>query len=623
MKTDVFLAGASVVSGLALFAVALTLGKGFGLSLVFVVGPTLYLVFSKRPAATELPASTKLTAIHWLVPALLLGFGLYSITQFLYARPLEYFVAVSAFVCLISAQIFSPIRSKSVEAAWLVSILILSIAIRLSLLYEFPQLVGDDPWYHAFLINQIVSNGQFYVPVLGSPTYAWDSSAVSYYEGFPVFHYLVATVRLVSDLPLKETLALTASGMETFSLVYVYMISRVVLSDAGGALLATLLVSVSSWYIVWGSWVLAPMSLGLVFFALMVWLLLNDKLGSKKRIFYGFFFITALALNYTHPIASLLGLLFLVGACIERVWRPGARIPERLSNYVMLILFAAVLLLGEWALATPFLNERLAALKAELGLGLRIGSIGPIIREWWHFELDNVGNYILLAFALTGFLVWVGTRPWSKRKLILLFSSSLLFVAMYLFPFVGVASIQPQRWYVFLYVLLAPAVVAGLRHSFRGRNGRTRLLGLLLIIGIFSFAMITSTDVNFDNPLYGTHNVSRSGSFYESEIRAAEFAASRHDRPFYVDADYTSYFIWVLREPAYVIDFSRPESFGDYRGLVLIRDYVFDHPTWLNASGTWVRHIDRGSIEGSLLRLNLLYSNGNVTVHSSSGLSTP
>lgn len=594
-----------------------TIQKGVGLSFSLLISSVSYLIISGRKVIHEetlrpLARSTlgKL-AVYVTITIFLLLFLIFSTSFLLYRRSLEYFLIASIFCIVIATEIYVMPHPNSEIFIWIVmsQILLISVSLRWSIIFEFPKsLIGPDTWYHSFIWRHILETGRLYTHELVTLA----PYQISGYSSFPFYDLVVSTTQLLTSLPsLKESVTFSIGTFEVLSLLFVFLISRKMLADVRWALLATLMVGVSNWHITFGYW-LTPTSLGLGFFAVLVYLLLSNTSKTHKRNFLLILFFLG-AMTLTHTVSSFILVVTIVLSFLAELLFL-RRYPRKEKIGIFLALLSVVLLLAYWAYGSNFLQLATLRARADIMTTKGILSLSPAMKSFTTHELDNFGMYVFYGLALMGCLTWFKEKA-TFNKVMIIVSSSTLILFLYAFWFFGLRSILSERWISFSYVLIAVLAAQGLKLivNLSSRQKYTLIILSMLFLS-FTFPMITSNYANMDSPLYGKSEVMRY-SFLDSEIIALDRISKSFNGNVYTDQLVSEYFYWVLESDMIAIDFNKSKFSLLPNEVAIIREYIYERPTQLPNFGSLIRVTPTFKNEIQDIH-NIIYCNPEVTVYS-------
>jgi hypothetical protein len=441
----------------------------------------------------------------------------------------------------------------------------------------------------------------------------WTPEQVSGYGSFPFMHLIVSMTSLVTSISSYKISSVFSIGVfDVASLLFVFLMTRRILSDVRLALFATLFVGVSNWHIVSG-FALIPQSLGYGLFALIIYLLV--KQGSEPTYSNLLLIIlTLFSMIFSHTLTSFVLVVTIVTFFLSKRFYPYfiknlSVIRQKVGVTLPITLFSGISVLVYWIFYADFFTERLFSLKWDLTT--RTGMASPAFKSYLHYEFDQLGIYLLYVLAMIGFLVWLKKRKRSLLKVTIITSAGTLLLFMYGCWLFGLRSILPERWFLFVIFLIAAPAAEGLKNLvITVKREKTFVLTSLLIFSL-TFLMITTGDANRDSPLFRKEEV-EGVSYLESEMRAADMINGFFNGNIFIDWGFSDYFRWVLKKKDITsINFTafKPPT----EGIVIERSYIYERPTQLRPFGPYIR-VNR-TFESTLQKMNKVYCNGEVAAY--------
>jgi hypothetical protein len=237
----------------------------------------------------------------------------------------------------------------------------------------------------------------------------------------------------------------------------------------------------------------------------------------------------------------------------------------------------------------------------------------PVVRNYLHYEVDQVGIYLLYFLAILGVLALLKRRK-TPVGLTLIAGACGLSVLAYGGLLLNFQSILPERWFLFLSLFIAVLAAVGLVGLIGAFKKKVGVILLVLLIFSTTFLMITSTESNTDSPLFWKGEVVGT-SYKQSEIQAADTLNAYSNETIYVDHMFADYFWWDLKKEISIINFS---SFvPPNRGVLIERSYIYERPTRLWFAGPYAK-VDQ-TFQVDLQPMDKIYSNGEVNAYHSPG----
>jgi len=598
--------------------ISLFLRYGIGLALSVLIPCLVYLLLrtdSDNDMATlqsYFIGHSKVRIVHLV--GLVLTAVLFVISVFFlrYSRPVGYFVFASAISVVISIEIVTLPKKPSLAQVG-------SIILQMSLLFaslswgvilEFPGLPLYDPWYHEVLTQYIINNGHV-IPSTFIFPFSPDQAAQDY-SPFPFFHIIVATTSLVAGILSYKMSVIGSIGLfQIASLLFVFLSAKKILLDIRLALFAMFFVGISDWSITYGIY-LIPQTLGYGLFALLFFLLIRNA-EKPTRTNLVLIFATFLVILFSHTVTTFISLLlitiFFASSFLYPYFIKGESVTvqrRKLSFVFVLAIFASVL--TYWVLFTSFLVQRTRSFIENI---TKVSGVAePIATSYFHYEFNQIGIYLLWFLAIVGCLLWLRSKKASQVKFSILCSFCFLALFMYTATVAGLTTFIPERWFVFVFILGAIPAAEGLNLIRKRLRRRWLLVLTCCLIFSLAFFMISAGDANLDNALFGKDEVT-AYSYTQSEMTAANTITHFFNGTIYTDSDFSTYFIWSLNVNITILNLTNPTLPGE--GVVIIRQYIFDHPDQAYSDGPYIR------VNSTLLNMfqqaNKIYSNGQVDAY--------
>lgn len=518
---DLAFAVAALLFG-AFWAVRLGVEQPNQTGLAVFIFSLLYLLFRKKinisQSLPQLKAGANIKKINQVIFILSLCASIWILHDNLYFRPLSYFIITLVAAASIIWEIFYSTDSKGSQAFTLCKIIALGVIVRAGIYYQFPGIRGVDPWAHNAIVQQIASSG--YIPdYINTAGITFNS-----YNIFPIFHIVGATTQITTSLSTYDAIFASVGFFEILSCVFIFLIGRKLVNVKAG-LLSALIFCLSADSL-WHGTQIIPMSLGIGFVAMLLYIILARDRKNIANI--AMMLLIAVALIWTHTIAAFVMLIMLLGIIIgtslyKRLARNSAhRVMVSLSFVVLFFVF----IISWWMRIqvegqASFFETQVLKLRWALGPGFMV--VGPpteLYAPYLAILLDRGGYILLLGLGMIGSLIYLHPRNRSLNgiALVSVIASVILAARLIRAPSVQHA-ILTGRWTVFEYIALSTLAmvgIIGLVNVIRGNRGR--LIMVLFMVLLILFPMITNTSSNTDNPLF-RYDVYRTG-YTESELTA-------------------------------------------------------------------------------------------------------
>ncbi|MFC1912773.1 hypothetical protein ACFLX7_01055 [Chloroflexota bacterium] len=446
-----------------------------------------------------------------------------------YSIPITYFISTAVVCLIITLDIFS---MPSEKTAYTKIILLKIIALSLLLIwipyYKFLNM-GVDPWYHMQFIREVLIES--HIPSIGH----------QYYKDFAAMHLIVAGVKIITGLAIKNSMMFIGS-IGVISLLTTFCLGKILFNEKVG-LLAALFLGFSNDFIFWGYYVI-PMSLGISLVMVLIYLVIKGTIASPGLATKFLFLVLALVLVYTHTIATLVFLIMITSLYLSNRLshtRAKRRLPVFLSYSTLF--FFGVVVTAYWLYISGFLVQTVVPTIArafsfpayEFAYPNLPVNITPIL-------LNSIGLMFLMGFGAVAVLYYWNHRHDYQAFLMLIAAGFGPAIFIYSASLTGQDSILlPDRWEVFILVPLSMVAASGVflvYHSFRSQL--LKILSLILIVLILSFSMISTSLYGHSNPLRDKDRSVR-GFFFDSEIVAAEAITNYYEGEITSDLFYITY----------------------------------------------------------------------------------
>jgi len=434
------------------------------------------------------------------------------------------------------------------------------------------------------------------------------------YADFPITHLNIMAVRVITQLDPKDSLFLSIGLFYIFSTLFVFLLGQRLINTKTG-LLAALLISITSFHIGWGAW-LIPCSLGIGIFAMLLWLIFKGNRNVSSTLML---IIMSFVLVLTHTIAALVAALALVFFLIaNQVFKrlPGASGEQINVGYSFLALFW-VFLLARWIYSfyspsKSFFDAVLGWFVSALRVDVQYTGAAFEALATPQGTLNRVGFLMLIGFIVIGSLFWLSQKAISNKRVAIIIGALGLSVVTFVLPFFNIENFIPGRWLPFIAVLGAAIAAGGILALSRLLNGRVmKSLLMVLIVFIFSMFMVNSYGVNTRTPFYGKDYMQdpQRYAFNESELSAIDTISEIYDGKITTDNEYRKLPLATQVGQERAISLSIEE---ENEGLIVIREYVYRHGIFAGqANEQSTRLLDSFSSSG----YNMVYNNGEVKAY--------
>ncbi len=490
----------------------------------------------------------------------------------------------------------------------LLEIAIVSILARIRIFFAYPSLLGNDMWFHASFVQQLVALGK--VP------------AIPGYESFPVFHILVTVLYEVLGIAVKEAIFVVGASQVGVILI-LFMICRRFFGERIGLVAATLGSFISEIF----AWSIAviPMTLGLLFFILIIYLLVIRSESLRHAGVAGVLIaFLLLVMAVTHPLSAAILLVFLV-----LLWFAGVAMRSYVEGRrfvtFTLVVITSTIFVGYWMYASGFFGQVVLALSYGFTLDYYLISPGVgsnLYASFW----DALANGVLAFLAIIGtfiILTRARRRPSVKPQEILL--ATLVLASFIVFSHLArLNALLPGRWLAFASILLTIPSSLGFARLITNQNGTLSGVRFVVVLSIVALIMLTNVRTNIDQatPFAKTPR----SALTEAELKALEFFSRSSVQALVTDTYYANAIQHLDSGSVRVRDGSAFLS-GDtqsFNGILLLRSevrwgVVFAEPP--PGGGYWIQVQYESEYIHLLIwnsTMGLLYDNGKVIGLSSS-----
>ncbi len=454
-----------------------------------VITSALYLLLRKRLLKAsenfQFEPTRKFIYINNIIFFLSLSLSVWFLYNTLYSRPLIYFILVAVACASIALEILYS-NNKKWAGLILIKILLIGITFYGGIYYEFPgDIYGVDTKFHNEITEQTIEYGHI---VHGQP-----------YSYFPIFHIFAASTSILTSLNVYNSIFLSMTFLYVFSVIFVFLIGQKLINKQAGFLAALMLV-VGDYRNFFGSAPI-PMSLGAVFFTMILYLLIvNTPNPSYKRII-AFFLLSILIL--THTIAGFVMFAALISLFI---WKNITNYLNNISVSKFTLLWSTaitfgVMLIAYWMHAfqsggLSFFDQQLYVLNIALTQDVEF-AVGAAEKVSYYvptgiFEifLIHLGYLIFLGMGIIG--IYILLKDKNEFKVPLCLTMVVLFAITYGVSLFGIGVLLQSRWFTFIYVILAIVSAFGIFKLANLINKKFREIAVVTIIFLLSLIMITS-----------------------------------------------------------------------------------------------------------------------------------
>ena len=449
-----------------------------------------------------------------------------------YIIPISFYILISALYTIICIEIFFINEKSKLRYIPLFQIIIVSLLLRLAIYFQYPSILGVDPWETSTMLNDIASRGYFPSEYM--------------YSKFPLFPFHSVASLLITGLEYKYCLFLTIGIIELSSISFVFFISRSICNFKTGVLVS-LLFSFYPAFIAFGTHSIIAMSMGITIFAIVCYLIIKNykEQSIKLTILLIVFLITAILNHTIVPVICLFLIFsFIIGKYLYRFIENKKTDKDKAS--ITLTLFFGVSLLGYWMWVSGFIGYIAESIKFAFqvaeGEYIKPSSSLEKINIFESF-FENIQFYLIIFLLVFGVLVWLNKKNRTYERYQILVFAGAIYLLLAVVNITGYDALLPDRWEPFLFIFLAIIICFSLI-EFSKKSKTSGKMIVASIVFILSFSMIISNQANVNAPLY--NSVQRC-ALEKSEMNAADFIYQNSNETIYTDVYESLYFRDILQ----------------------------------------------------------------------------
>ena len=400
---------------------------------------------------------------------------------YLYERSTLFLIIVCITAILLGIEIIQfQTNFKFLSSFWTFSkIIVLAILIRSSIYYQFPGVVGVDPFYHIDFINYLLMNGFLRIG---------DT-----YFHFPAMHIFVAAVSIISNLSPIDSFFFIGI-IEVISLIFVYLLGKKLFNNQIG-LLSCLIISLSSEHILWGYWIIA-MSFALCLIPMLIYILFtkNDK---NNKIYTIFVLFIILIVYLTHTVASFVLLLYLI---IYWFFSHSMNIlPFNCSKRNLFGIFFVVISLLLLSFYWIYISDFFEYIGGSIVNSFRftkwdkssVSGTKSLIESTW----DYLGINLFGFFSIIGTLFILNIKNRNINRIHLILTSLCMTICVFFLYISGSNAVLFGRWPVFIMLFLSIPCSLGIYMTLF-ISKKYQLVTIVIVLLIFSSVMVLNNNSN-------------------------------------------------------------------------------------------------------------------------------
>jgi hypothetical protein len=471
-------------------------------------------------------------------------------------RTVPFYAVAALCYALVFGQVFLAAEADLRPGLVVAQLLVAAVIVRWTALLTTPGLVGIDSWTHITTYASSIRT-----------TGGLDGMADVKYVAAPLYHLFVVVAADAFGTSLRTALYLTLGLVMPLSIALLYVTARRLLA-ARWALFAVAIYGVADHVVRWGVHII-PTSLGLVFFAAVLYGIVTARETHRRGPAYALVFWFGLAVVVTHQISTFITLVFLgAGALVQGWWwvtdRADATLPrsdrtDRSVNFLGLFAVLSTITVVNWSV-TPYgdgsflttmldvfrrtLARSAGFLRLESATATASGPIpGSLVSVPPHVSvIDSLGFLLLLLVTLVGAFTLLRRDQLEPLPVAFVFGIGLMLVATLGMPLFGLNTLVPARWYAFMYVPMAVVAAFGVRFLAGALPRRAVLAGVVAFALVFPGAMLVEHKATPEDPVFDESYPRY--AYTASELTAARTITEVHpaDAPLSTDLPYRALF---------------------------------------------------------------------------------
>jgi hypothetical protein len=446
-----------------------------------------------HPLEFHLPESRsqiKIFAICFFIFYILSILTLYFRSNF-YERPLLYFVLTAVMAGFIACETF--ISGKRHVSLILVQVLLLGLSVAWSQLLIFPSIVGVDPWYHQAFTNHIL--GEFHIPI------GYE------YSKLPIFHLMIATSSLLTNLPYKFAAMVSVSLMQVLcNALFLFLIASSLFKNIRIGLLAALLVTIADNCISMSYWSI-PNSFIAVFIPIAFYILLFKMKGNSRILFTIILIMISVSIILGHTIVAMCMAILLFGTwCALRIYRFFFTKSEEDFSLIFPFSFT-ILMFAWWTYATGSL-ETLGSL-IKFGFSIDLFEVTPVLFQNYLRNIplneqifNNLGMFLFFTLSFIGIFYMISLK--GNRSAFTFAWIGLIPLAISFFSLISGHSVIEERWWYFAQIFLSIPLAVGLIAlvTWKCKRNFSIFASIFVVVVLLCFFNIMSPAANVDNHFF-------------------------------------------------------------------------------------------------------------------------
>jgi hypothetical protein len=496
-----------------------------------------------------------------------------------YIRPLNYFLLISLMAGIISIQSLLLPKGKFYHGFTLFQIIALGLNLACSIYFLFPTLTHNDPHYHQWFTDMILSTGHI---VSGE-----------FYSSFPIFHLGIAETSMITNMNYRFTAFFYGVAHIILFPMFIFLISRRLFSryrDNIGliiGLLAALFVVVGNQIFIF-YYNVKPNGWAMILFLTILYLIYRHSNSSRpyqQTAHIVLILLVSSIIVMTHSIVALVLvlLLFIHWICHRAMDSLSKAKSSKTESIISLGIVATVFtfMIFWWTYGELGIDQFIMRI---------IRAIAPrdeLLQPSTFLEtpisevlFTQIGFLLFISIALLGVLLMLHMSR--KQRDTFTFSiSGLSILAITVFSLIASMGIIQPRWFMLLQIMLSiPLGAAMLLLGTRFKSGISKSVSIAILVSMLTFIMVVSPPANIDNNSLSPNVIVRAG-YTPSEILAGKLYASIGHESIGTDALFSGFMRLSLGSTTVKsIDAGLMEGRFDTSGsLILLRQEIIDNPS--------------------------------------------
>lgn len=496
----------------------------------------------------------------------------------LYYYPISYtYLRIVMALCLLFSIYYLKRMDYKIYYFILFQIIVFALFIRLSPYAIYPTVFGSDVWYHLDLAEKISQLGSL------------DGLTYIVYAYYPIMHLLIATIKIILNVPLASSLMYSITLCNAISIIFIGIIALKLFEDKKVSLYATFFLAFLGDHVS-HSFSLVGLSIAFIIVPLLLFLILK-RISDKSLNYAMLSILLMITLILSHPNSCVMTQVMLVIVCLiiflfDIIYFD--RINQTLFSIPLLFI---TMLIAFWIYITKFLDHL-----PNIVENFMFKVSGETIVILTEMDISITITKILgdIVFGTTIFFMLFGLltvfRQSDKYKNAFFLMASFMFFFGIFAGLIQMDSILPWRWRyygsIFGMVVFSCGVIEFINLRFCRRISFRKIgIGLLCVFIILSLGGY-DTSIPFSGHKLLTDDDSqvRKGMSYP-ELYTSYFVLEHYKEPTiysdlgFIDFLNRKYFNWTLRQ--HFVEDNIENNNYNIDGIFMYRRYMLDTEIWI------------------------------------------